>query len=50
MICGRQARVQSLLTGVIPSRRTVQACVALDHLSEGCEAPEKGYSLGVLTV
>jgi hypothetical protein len=24
--------------------------MALDHLSRGCEAPGKGYPLGVLTV
>jgi hypothetical protein len=33
---------QCLLIGIVPSRRTVEADVALDRLSGGCKAPVKG--------
>jgi hypothetical protein len=43
MECDGQARVHSLLTGVVPSHHTVWIGVALDHLFEGGgEAPVLG--------
>jgi hypothetical protein len=38
MNCGKHARAQSLLTGVVPSRHIAKAGVALSYLSQGCGA------------
>jgi hypothetical protein len=39
---GYQARVQSPLTGAIPSHQTTQASTFSNRLSGGCEDPEMG--------
>jgi hypothetical protein len=42
--CSRQVREHGLLTGVVPSHRTVEACVALYRLFGWDARPQKGSS------